>query len=305
MISLSKKILRAVGTADGRRRLGFFQTEICARARCVFRKSDHFIYFRNDGTRFVYYLNDSFSTTLLHYRNFEQSEIRWCADWLGRGGLFVDGGANIGLFTAGIRQLNPAIKVLAVECNPPTFRAIQRTLKLLALQNVIVDSRALSDADGLWFKNSSHTDSALNSVVAVVETAADCVPSVSLSTLLKEHWNGNDEILIKLDLEGHEHVALKGLIPFLKTHPEWMPALLVEVSRSGSGISSMEQELWRWLQSHKYHTYFGGGFGRGPDLGTPIDANFRMDSTFNLIGIPNREDRVKLAANLFDRSSRH
>jgi FkbM family methyltransferase len=305
MSSLPLKILRAVGTTDGRRRLGFMGTTIYARARCAFRNSDHFIYRRSDGTRFVYYLNDSFSTTLLHYRNFEQAEIKWCANWLGEGGLFVDGGANIGLFTAGIRQLNPAIKVLAVECNPPTFQLFQRTRHFLSLEQVRVDPRALSETDGLWFKNSSNSDSALNSVVAIPEAVEGGIPSVSLSTLLKEHWNGTDEILIKLDLEGHEHVALKGLIPYIKAHPSRMPALLLEVSRNGSGMSLMEWEVWTWLQSHQYHTYFGGGFGRGPVLGTPIDANFRMDSTFNLIGIPNRQDRVKLAADLFDHSSRH
>lgn len=147
---------------------------------------------------------------------------------LGAGDTFVDVGANFGLHTlVGGGKVGPRGKVVAIEPVPANLALLRRNVRLNGMADrVTIVDRAATDVPGRRL--------ALHHVREGVSVAASLRPvtaeghSIEVeATTLDECLAGERAIrLVKIDVEGAEHLVLRGAKRVLG---ELRPALLIEV----------------------------------------------------------------------------
>ena len=174
------------------------------------------------------------------------------------GDTLIDVGGNIGMITLlGARLVGPAGKVITFEPNPDAADRIQQALEDNSIPNVALQRVALSDQPG-HLTLSVITPHTGMGTLASVEDAHK--PLVS-ATHAVQVQRGDDlidpnlpgAVTIKMDIEGFECRALRGIIETLRRHK---PAIITEVSdphlrRAGASAS----ELFDLLQSEGYRAY--------------------------------------------------
>lgn len=161
---------------------------------------------------------------------------------LGAGDVFVDGGANVGLFTlVGARRVGLSGHVVAFEPSDAARRQLEVNVRLNAMRWVEVRPEALSDQDGVT-PFSEFTGDAIGLSSFAPQAGLDG-RSTSVKTVRLDALSGLPEPvrLVKLDLEGAEHKALAGGLRLLETH---RPILFVELEdqhlrRQGSSAAEV------------------------------------------------------------------
>jgi len=144
------------------------------------------------------------------------------------GMTFVDIGANIGYFSViASRLVGDQGSVIGVEPYPYNIKMLQKNIALNGCTNVEILPFALTDKKGFL----TYDDSAGNSgnVIALGEEFSALLEStlvycVKLDDALEP---GTQVDLIKMDIEGAEHLALKGMQRLIS---EQAPTIISEVS---------------------------------------------------------------------------
>lgn len=125
------------------------------------------------------------------------------------GTTFADVGANVGLWSANAARLadvHPGLSVLAFEPNPDTFIRLSATLRhhdCVTAHNTALSNKA---------ETLSMVPGAVSGVFGVykshfqIPTEAVSIPAVPLDGYLV----GHSDIVIKIDVEGHELEVLEG-----------------------------------------------------------------------------------------------
>lgn len=153
------------------------------------------------------------------------------------GGVAIDAGANIGIFTANFaRAAGASGRVIAIEMMPETARSLRQTIALNDLGNVELVEMALSNAAGqsitIGMPDESHFGQA--SIIRNREGAGAAI-SVTTTTL-DAVTAGVDRVhVMKMDLEGAELLALRGGARTLQI----TDAVLYEVSDEDAQIDRM------------------------------------------------------------------
>jgi FkbM family methyltransferase len=137
------------------------------------------------------------------------------------GSTFVDIGANMGWFT--LLAAGVAGQVIAIEPNPTNVQLIYRSLLANQYENVRVVECAVTDRPNLLRLNFLRS----NGSVAAIDNASDAaftiVQGQPLDALLRDVERVD---VIKMDIEGHEPVALRGMMQTLK---QFQPVLVFEM----------------------------------------------------------------------------
>jgi len=182
---------------------------------------------------------------------YESKEIEWMAGVFSsrRIGLFVDAGANIGLYT--MLALEYGIRTIAVEPQPKNVRAIRAGLR--ANRFICrIDQAALSDTDGMStiFGLSSGSASLVKDWHTESSWIRRKVRTTTLDTVLRGFGEGR--LLIKLDLEGNEWPALLGAQETLARTPKpiWMVEI-VDFAFKG-GVHPHRADIFMMFVKHGY-----------------------------------------------------
>lgn len=148
--------------------------------------------------------------------------------------LFVDVGANIGLYCIAFAHRFPA--VLAVEANPQTYAILKANLGLRGLDNVTPLCEGASDdyRDAKIYvpRNGAIGWATLEQKhhkIPVNEVDITCRP---LDSMISEHGQGRRVSLLKIDVEGHELSVLRGAQLTLQRD---RPVVLFEVLNAEEG----------------------------------------------------------------------
>lgn len=190
---------------------------------------------------------------LIYADSFELSERGFIARFLRRGDVFVDVGANIGLFTVIAAHLvGSEGAVYAFEPATPVFDRLRRNIALNRLSNVHPECVAISDVDearpmvvvGDGFAAWSTLGNPIGDA-AGARRRTDVVRCVKLDGYLRSARVGHVD-LMKVDVEGWESHVLRGAGELLG-NPE-APALLVEFSdaaaqSAGSSCAGLREAL--------------------------------------------------------------
>lgn len=141
---------------------------------------------------------------------------------LSSGDICVDVGANIGVLTLLASTIvGPTGRVIAVEPNPENVQLLYRNITFSQAANVDVLPLAASDRRAV-FSLTGRSNTHLVSARDAAKGGGTFVQSVVLDERLADVPRLN---FVKMDIEGHEPAALRGMRRLLERH---RPALLVE-----------------------------------------------------------------------------
>lgn len=175
-------------------------------------------------------------------------------DALADGGIFVDVGANIGVFTLAASRLNGVI-VYAFEPSPRELARLYRNLALNGATNVVVFPFALgSVSKTVQLSLGGDDNPGNNSVVAHVgkDTARNvavchCEP---FDSLLKAEAIARIRV-VKIDVEGFEMEVLCGMVASIAAMQR--VTFVVEVTRSFlQRAGSSAEELYAFFAGHGF-----------------------------------------------------
>lgn len=214
------------------------------------------------GLRMQLYFDDELSW-LIYAEHFEWQERQFVRSFLRPGDVFVDVGANIGLFTlAAATCVGPAGRVVSVEPCTATFQRLQANVRLNALTNVTCVRLALSDANAqapLTSYPAPHA--AWNSFSPAPASATEMVSCATWDAYAQAHDLVGRVALMKIDVEGWEARVLRGGSGAL-ARPD-APVLIVEfVDTTAHAAGSSCAKLYQMLQDLGYRMYAYDGLRR-------------------------------------------
>ena len=158
---------------------------------------------------------------------YDHKEMEFLASFLkNEGSVFVDLGANSGLYTQWLAANMPtASRIIAIEPNPTMRRRISENLKMLDCKpDVEILPCGIGEHKGTMYLDTSYGVGAARlddskGVPIVVETLKGALESVSCKSISA----------LKIDIEGHEDRAL---MPFFETceKSSWPKAIVIETA---------------------------------------------------------------------------
>ncbi len=180
---------------------------------------------------------------VLYCRVPDWEEMSFVRHHLRAGDLFVDVGANVGLYSVWATETD-GVDVLAFEPSTATHARALENVELNGLAGRVEVRRQAVGAERVEVKLTTGLD-AVNRVVAGGAGAGDHIEVVDQTTL--DHaLDGRAPALMKIDVEGAELDVLRGARHAIASH---RPALLVEVN-DPEGLEALLTELgyrpWRY-----------------------------------------------------------
>lgn len=164
---------------------------------------------------------------LLTRPSYNHVEIDFLSDAVKGGGVMLDIGSNVGLYSLPIaRAAGPDGRVIAIDANHDMVRHIGFNATASGIDTVSVVHCAVGDSEGRVDLEILKDDVA---IVNVVESATGSIDMRPLLRILADE-NVARVSAIKIDIEGHED---KALVPFFQgCTPEMLPSRVV-IERAG------------------------------------------------------------------------
>jgi FkbM family methyltransferase len=194
-----------------------------------------------DGSRFDYPLNSAIGWELFT-GTFEIAELSFVRSSVRPGDIFLDVGANGGIFTViAAKQVGPHGHVYAFEPGSRELEILRRNITLNNLSNVTVVPCAVSDRSG-QAQFAISRDGALNSMAQTNRSDQQIQQWVTVHTLALDDFVNEFSIqrvdFIKIDIEGAERLALKGAKKTLASNKQVTVLFeACELNTSGFGYS--------------------------------------------------------------------
>lgn len=192
---------------------------------------------------------------LFLYGSMEKTELAAWKRILRPGDAVIDGGANYGYWTmVASRLVGPTGKVFSFEANPPTAVRLQANVEASGATNVSIYRVALAAEDGVATINNAcsntigghaslrrHEGWAWSESTEIRTTAADSLASLDQWPRIR---------LIKLDIEGAELAALRGMANLIERD---RPVLTVEWNAAAAAAFEYHpRDIVRFLESLRY-----------------------------------------------------
>ena len=137
----------------------------------------------------------------------QTGEIEILSKYLSPKSVFIDVGANVGLFTCFANKLQ--CKVIAIEPNPLNFKLLCRNLYINKIKDVELYYAALSDSCEIKpLHGGLQGASLIKGWGNIHSTYINLVPSLTLDRITEKI--NNENLFIKIDVEGAEFYVLKG-----------------------------------------------------------------------------------------------
>jgi FkbM family methyltransferase len=187
---------------------------------------------------------------------FERHVLRVLLLLLEPGATLVDVGANLGWFTViGSRLVGPTGRVVAYEPDPGNLRLLRRNIRANDCRNVTVIAAAAGETRGrarLWLSPDNQGDHRL-------ELSSDRADWVDVDVRrVTDDVKPGVAALVKIDVQGSEVAALRGMQPLLAATPA--PRLVAELwphglERCGASADELidllcQDERRLWLARH-------------------------------------------------------
>ncbi|MGA9771244.1 MAG: FkbM family methyltransferase [Blastocatellia bacterium] len=267
-----------------------------ARYRAMSALSSHFKYpflmqlsAQLGGYWFKCDLRDSIAREICFNSRYEPQETSLIESILRPGMTFADVGANWGYFTLIAAHLvGKAGRIISLEPDPRLFQTLQDNVSRNDLSQVTALQLAAADKPGTLALNGYDENGGnwgVSSLIADAVESAAIFPATArpLDALLDEQ--GIDRVdLLKMDIEGAEEMALRGMSEGLAKHRyrrillEAHPALLRAQKRTTKDVLDLliAAGYQGWIIDHSSQAIRRAAYARALD---PADYLKRMDST--------------------------
>lgn len=213
-----------------------------------------------NGLRLRLFLGNDLSQAIFVGRSFEPNEFALLDALLEPGMVFVDGGANEGVYSlVAAQRVGSSGRVLAFEPSPREHERLLANLRLNRLDNVVTWQAALDERPGtatLALADFGHEgQNTIGDVVANPRVQTAGLISVEATTLDRAVAEaGVTRVdVIKLDVEGYEPAVLRGASQTLKRFAPVLQLELEEQALATHGFS--KAELVQLLAAAGYRTW--------------------------------------------------
>ena len=151
--------------------------------------------------------NDWISRMILLQDGYEQTSVRLAKDLLKDGGVFIDIGANFGLYTCSVSE-NANVYVYAVEPNYMVVPQLLENVRLNKRGNVKILNTALSDQSRFVSFDLPQADNLGSASFNAKHKATLSILSCSLNFIFESQQIKTAD-LMKIDIEGNEFDVLE------------------------------------------------------------------------------------------------
>lgn len=253
------------------------------------------------GIRIRLFWNSEISW-LLFVKDFEVSERLFHKGFLRPGDLYLDAGANIGLFTLiASHRVGRTGKVYAFEPIASTFQCLLQNISLNRFTNISAHQLALSDAIGQAEMTISLDGfDGRNSLAMPTGGENFSKETVAISTL--DYFVADNQLagkitMIKIDVEGWENHVLEGAKNTLAAADA--PLLHIEFTEEAlRTANSSSDELYQVVKRLGYELFL---FHAEESRLIPVSAEDLRDRSVNVIATKHPD---MVAARLFEKRSR-
>ena len=197
-------------------------------------------------------LTESIAFSLLIDGVYEPATLAFIRGRLGRGSVFVDVGANIGVFSLpAARQVGPEGRVLGVEASSIVFGYLERNVRANGARNVRLHQCAVTDGrvSPVAFYDAPRSKFGMGSMADRFGGPPTAVHARRLDDLVAEEAIPRVDVL-KVDVEGFEAAVFRGATRLLNGP---LPPVVVfefcdwaERSAPGEGVGAAQRLLLGW-----------------------------------------------------------
>lgn len=196
-------------------------------------------------------LDDWIQENIYFLGDYERAELNTLKQFLTADSVFLDIGANFGLYTLNAAKIisHPG-KIISFEPFSKNFEALQKNVKTNNLSQVQLINSAVSNVDSTIQLYLDENENNLGSVSAspIENALIESVKTICIDGFL-ENTSLNKIDLVKIDVEGHEYNVLQGMKKTLKT---FQPALLIEILDE----STVKNEITNFLTGLGYKQFY-------------------------------------------------
>ena len=216
----------------------------------------------------------------IYFGLYDEREVALLESVLRPGGCFLDIGANVGFYTLhAAAAVGPAGQVHAFEPLPANMRSLRETVRENRLDQVRLVEAAVSDREGeLAFTVPPEGESGWGRMAEAAGAHTIRVRCVTVDGYLESLPDAASRIdAVKLDIEGHEMAALRGMRRTVERH---RPALLMEMNLPALAAAGVEAaEIGAWLKDLGYEARIVRRRGSP----SPYDFRRHPEPVFNIL----------------------
>jgi len=199
-------------------------------------------------------IDDWIQENLYFLGEYEKAELKVIEKFLKNDSIFIDIGANFGLYTLYASKLiDEKGKIICFEPFSENFKSLTKNVSINNLSNVQLEKIAVGEKENTitLYYDQQEKNLGMVSAKPLERGVTEKVIVVSLDSYLKnESFTRID--LIKIDIEGFEYSALLGMKNILKT---FYPSLLIEIL-DGEESLSQNEKCHTFLKNLGYNKYF-------------------------------------------------
>lgn len=165
--------------------------------------------------------NDAAVSGMIAMGMYEPFETQLFRETIKKNMVVIDIGANIGFFTViAAQRVGVSGSVFAFEPEPTNFGFLKKTCEKNHFKQVILDQRAISDTQGSSNLFITPENTGAYSLVDNRKTGSSIsIKTETLDRVLASHSISSVDI-IKMDIEGAEFNALKGMQTIINSSPD-------------------------------------------------------------------------------------
>lgn len=197
--------------------------------------------------------------SLYYFNSFDDGAIAYLRDCLDTEGcVFLDIGASVGIYTMAVADVvkRNGGRIAAVEPFPENFSYLENSVRINNLDFVDMHCLALGERDGR-IKLELSSRAPVGNVVGEFYSDESSAKGANIRMLkLDDHKDllGLDRLdCIKIDIEGFDLLALKGMTNLIST---FKPVIYAEFSQSHmSRLGLGNEDLSEWLRAVKYSAH--------------------------------------------------
>lgn len=235
-----------------------------------------------NGLLLLLHIDDWIQENLYFLGEYEKAELTSIKQFLNHDSIFIDIGANIGLYTLfASKIINKNGQIISFEPFSENFKSLAKNVSLNRVSNVSLEKMAIGEKDGVikLYYDENEKNSGMVSTISLEKGAQEEVKLISLDSYLKnESFTKID--LIKIDIEGFEHSALLGM---KSTLTRYHPTLLIEILNTDKSFTN-ESICHQLLTDMGYNKYFIDDDGIISE--NKVNAN-RMNYIYSTKTMPN------------------
>jgi FkbM family methyltransferase len=187
------------------------------------------------------------------FRDYYEPELAYLERLLSPGKVFIDAGANFGIYTAmASKAVSEEGRVISFEPSTRAYPVLRRNIEINGFKNVLAFPTALSDRAGralLYHHSAVGSDALARDSTFDPNSYAQEIETESLDDVLRRTSVERVDV-IKMDVQGAEELALRGANEVIRS---MRPAVMFEFHPEGAMSLGLEPDgAWRFLKSHGY-----------------------------------------------------